>query len=94
MRATEPQIKDAVKAVLNELGAWWCMPIPFSARGVGDFLACLNGQAVMIECKGEGKQQGPMGLQLYQAERFVAAGGRYFFIDSMERVEQLAKELA
>jgi hypothetical protein len=75
--ATTPEgkVKARVKVVLKELGAYYTMPVTggFGTSGAPDFLVCLNGRFVGIECKaGKGK---PTALQEKNLSDITKAGG-------------------
>lgn len=50
---TEADVKKAVKRRLVETGAWYCMPhgAGYGRAGIPDFVVCLDGRFVAIECK-------------------------------------------
>lgn len=49
----ESHVKAEVKKILDEVGAWYFMPVPvgYGRHGIPDFIACLNGRFVAIETK-------------------------------------------
>lgn len=54
----ERKVKSEVREVLKELGAYYVMPITggYGNSGAPDFLVCLRGRFIGIECKaGKGK---------------------------------------
>ena len=71
----EGKVKEKIKAILKERGAYYAMPIGtgFGNSGVPDFLVCLNGEFLAIEAKaGKGK---PTALQEKNMRDIEAAGG-------------------
>lgn len=52
----EGKVKAKVKKVLNDIGAYYAMPVGtgFGNSGVPDFLVCLRGRFYAIECKANG----------------------------------------
>ena len=54
----EAKVKERVKKVLKDIGAYYAMPVTggYGVSGVPDFLVCYNGLFVGLECKaGNGK---------------------------------------
>lgn len=49
----EADVKEAVKKILNDLGAYWYMPVQtgYGVKGIPDFIVCLNGRFIAIETK-------------------------------------------
>lgn len=49
----EADVKEAVKEILNNLGAYWYMPVQtgYGVKGIPDFIVCLNGRFLAIETK-------------------------------------------
>jgi hypothetical protein len=56
MLTPERKVKDKVKKVLKELGAYYAMPATggYGSSGVPDFLVCYHGRFIGIECKANG----------------------------------------
>lgn len=77
----EGKVKAKVKKTLAEMGAYYAMPIGtgFGNAGVPDFLVCVKGQFVGIECKANGGK--PTALQMKNLADIEAAGGRALIID-------------
>lgn len=76
MAATpEAKVKAAVRKVLTELGAYYVMPVTggYGNSGAPDFLVCLRGRFVGIECKA-GKNK-PTPLQEKNLHLIREAGG-------------------
>lgn len=71
----EAKVKKKVKEILKLYGAYYAMPIGtgFGNAGVPDFLVCIAGRFVGIECKaGKGKITA---LQDKNLEQIKTAGG-------------------
>jgi hypothetical protein len=71
----EAKVKKAVRQVLDSLGAYYVMPVTsgYGNSGAPDFLICLQGRFVGIECKA-GKNK-PTALQELNLKRIKDAGG-------------------
>jgi pantoate kinase len=71
----EGRVKKRVKEILNELGAYYTMPIGtgFSSSGAPDFIICIAGLFYGIECKANGGK--PTALQLKHHDDIRKAGG-------------------
>lgn len=87
----EAKVKKKVKDLLKLYGAYYAMPIGtgFGNAGVPDFLVCLAGKFVGIECKaGKGKTTA---LQDKNLEQIKAAGGVSFVVneDNLDDLESL-----
>ena len=77
----EAKVKAKVKVILKELFAYYTMPVTggFGTSGAPDFLVCLNGRFVGIECKaGKGK---PTALQEKNLNDIKRAGGEALVIN-------------
>lgn len=76
----EGKVKAAVKKILTEAGAWYCIPLGagYGRAGVPDFIVCHRGKFVAIECKaGKGKTTA---LQDRELAAIAGAGGHTFVI--------------
>jgi mevalonate kinase len=75
----EKTVKERVKRVLRNHGAWWHMPVQrgHGASGV-DFHVCHNGKFLGIETKRPGKHPTPR--QTLTLESIEEAGGVTFVI--------------
>jgi Holliday junction resolvase len=71
----ESKVKKSVKNVLESLGAYYVIPVTsgFGRSGAPDFLVCLNGRFIGIECKSGNKR--PTALQLDNLEQIEKCGG-------------------
>jgi hypothetical protein len=71
----EGKVKDKVKRLFKSMGVYYAMPAigGYGASGVPDFLVCLKGKFIGVECKaGKGK---PTALQLKNLAEIDASGG-------------------
>lgn len=76
----EGKVKAEVKAMLKELGIWYCMPMGqlFGKAGVPDFLVCVRGRFVGIETKAAtGKVTA---LQKMEGEKIEKSGGKWLVV--------------
>lgn len=77
----EAKVKEKIKKILKEHGAWYAMPMGtgYGNSGVPDFLVCLNGEFLAIEAKaGKGV---PTALQEKNLRDIEKAGGRALIIN-------------
>ena len=77
----ESRVKDKIKAILKEHGAYYAMPIGtgYGNSGVPDFLVCHAGGFLGIEAKaGRGK---PTALQEKNLRTIEKAGGQTIVIN-------------
>ena len=88
----EGKVKAKVKKVLNDIGAYYAMPVGtgFGNSGVPDFLVCLRGRFYAIECKANGGKT--TALQDKHLADIRGAGGVSLIIHEAN-VENLRKEL-
>jgi hypothetical protein len=93
MAATpEKKVKIKVRNCLDELGAYYSMPVTsgYGNSGAPDFLVCLGGRFIGIECKANGGKPTP--LQDKNLRDIESAGGRSLVIDETN-VDNLLKLL-
>lgn len=83
----EAKVKAAVRKVLTELGAYYVMPVTsgYGNSGAPDFLVCLAGRFIGIECKA-GKNT-PTALQEKNLQQIHKAGGSAFVINDYNVTE-------
>jgi len=87
----EGRIKQRVKAILTDRGAWWTMPSgnAYGRRGVPDFLVLYRGQFMAIETKAPGGR--PTSWQLREMSHIILHGGRALVVghndESWSRLE-------
>lgn len=83
MAATpESKVKERVKKILDKYpNSYRTMPVTggFGNSGVPDFIACIHGKFVGVECKAAGNK--PTALQLKNLNKIVEAGGYGFVVD-------------
>ncbi len=71
----ERKVKSLVRKVLDELGAYYVMPVTggYGNSGAPDFLVCLRGRFIGIECKaGKGRTTA---LQEKNLSQITQSGG-------------------
>ena len=77
----EAKVKKQIRAILDEYGAYYAMPIGsgYGNSGVPDFLVCYKGWFIGIEAKaGKGKTTA---LQDMNLEKIEKAGGMTLIIN-------------
>lgn len=81
MLTPERKVKDKVKKVLKELGAYYAMPATggYGSSGVPDFLVCYRGQFFGLECKANGGKT--TALQEKNLEDIRKNGGVAFVVN-------------
>lgn len=86
----EGRVKEAVKKLLKEHGAYWHMPVQ---NGMGspalDFHVCHNGRYAGIETKGS-RGIGATARQQHTMHEIMRAHGSVFLIDSIEGPDMAA----
>jgi hypothetical protein len=83
----EGKVKDKVKRLFKSMGVYYAMPATggYGISGVPDFLVCLKGRFIGVECKaGKGK---PTALQLKNLAEIEASGGISVIVNE-ENLEQ------
>ncbi len=75
----EGRVKAAVDRILKRYGTWYVKPVSngMGRTGIPDYLVCLRGRFLAIECKGTDKQR-PTPLQQVQMGLIHKAGGATF----------------
>jgi len=89
MAATpESKVKDKVRNILKEFGAYYFMPIGgmYSKIGVPDIICCYKGRFIAIECKA-GKNK-PTALQERELKLIHEAGG-YSLLINEENIDDV-----
>ncbi len=88
----EGRVKKKVKEILDDLGAYYTMPVTggYGGSGAPDFIICIAGLFYGIECKANGGK--PTALQLKHHDDIRKAGGIAVVIDETN-VENLRKEI-
>lgn len=71
----EGKIKKRVKEILDEVGAWYCMPVGsgYGKSAIPDFIICYQRHFLAIETKAGNKQA--TAIQAREIERIKAAKG-------------------
>lgn len=71
----EGKVKKAVRSILNDLGAYYTMPVTggFGTSGAPDFIVCYAGVFFGLECKANGNK--PTALQEKHLAAISTAGG-------------------
>jgi hypothetical protein len=77
----EKKVKDKVKKLLAEYGAYYFMPATggYGKSGVPDLVACIKGRFVGIECKANSGK--PTALQEKNLMDIVNTGGIAVLVD-------------
>lgn len=78
----EGKVKERVKKVLTERGAFWYMPMGtaiYSRKGIPDFLVCYKGYFISIETKAGNNK--PSKLQEYEMDNIFRALGTTLVIN-------------
>jgi hypothetical protein len=81
MTTPEKKVKDKVKKLLGEYGAYYFMPATggYGKSGVPDIVACIEGRFIGIECKANGGK--PTALQEKNLIDIINKGGISVLID-------------
>jgi hypothetical protein len=90
----EGKVKDKVKRLLKAMDIYYAMPATggYGASGVPDFLVCLKGKFIGVECKaGKGK---PTALQLKNLAEIEASGGLAVIVneDNLAQFEETIRK--
>ena len=90
----EKKVKDKVKAILKEVGAFYFMPATggYGKSGVPDIVACFKGKFIGIECKAGNNKPTP--LQLKALRDIELAGGISLWVneESVGTVRQILSD--
>ena len=88
----EGRVKNRVKEVLSDLGAYFMMPVTggYGSSGSPDFIICIAGLFYGIECKANGGK--PTALQLKHHDDIRKAGGVALVVNETT-VENLREEI-
>lgn len=81
MTTPEKKVKDKVKKLLAEHGAYYFMPATggYGKSGVPDLVACIRGRFIGIECKANGGK--PTALQEKNLVDIMNKGGVAILVD-------------
>lgn len=88
----EGRVKKKVKDILDDLGAYYTMPVTggYGNSGAPDFIICIAGLFYGIECKANGGKA--TALQMKHHDDIRKAGGIALIVDE-NNVVNLRKEL-
>jgi Holliday junction resolvase len=81
-KTPEGEIKDQVRKVLDEMGAYYFFPAAngYGRTGIPDVIACVGGHFVGIECKAGSKQ--PTALQQRELDNIEKAEGTGLIVNA------------
>lgn len=93
----EGRIKKQVTQLLKQYGVWYFLPANngFGKSGIPDYVSCVNGTLVGIECKAN-KTKKPTALQLRCGREIIHAGGKWLVVcdeATLAELETIIKEL-
>jgi hypothetical protein len=78
----ESKVKQKVREALRSITlSYHVMPVTggYGKSGPPDFIVCISGRFVGIECKANGNK--PTALQMKNLQDIVSAGGQAFIVD-------------
>ena len=81
-KTPEGEVKDQVRKVLDEMGAYYFFPAAngYGRTGIPDVIACYKGHFIGIECKAGSKQ--PTALQQRELDNIEKAEGTGILINA------------
>ena len=81
-KTPEGEIKDQVRKVLDEMGAYYFFPAAngYGRTGIPDVIACVGGHFIGIECKAGNKQ--PTALQQRELDNIEKAEGTGLIVNA------------
>lgn len=81
-KTPEGEVKDQVRKVLDEMGAYYFFPAAngYGRTGIPDVIACVGGHFVGIECKAGSKQ--PTALQQRELDNIEKAEGTGILVNA------------
>jgi Holliday junction resolvase len=91
-KTPEGEIKDQVRKILDEVGAYYFFPAAngYGRTGIPDVVACYKGHFIGIECKAESKQ--PTALQQRELDNIEKARGTGLLVNA-DNIEYLKNNL-
>lgn len=94
-KGPEAKVKDKIKKVLKQAGAYYCMPAagPYGQQGVPDILGCYRGAFFAIEAKAPGKKYRVSANQQNHLDSINGADGWGIVADCEEDAIQMLKEI-
>ena len=91
----ESKVKARVKKILQEVGAYYAMPATggYGLSGTPDFLVCLRGEFIAIECKA--KNNKPTTLQERNMAKIRENGGVAIVVneENLNAVQEMLDQL-
>lgn len=91
----EAKVKKDIRKILDEYGAWHCMPMGtgYGRSGVPDLLVCYLGNFIAIEAKAGDNR--PTLLQERELKRIGDSGGRALVINerNLDELKILLEEI-
>ena len=87
----EGKVKEDIKIFLEDIGAWFYMPIPmgYGRKGIPDFIVCYKGQFIGIEAKAPGKEDDVTPWQEKELNAILDAGGYSYLISDVTVLKKL-----
>lgn len=93
MRTPEGKVKNRIKKLLKEYNIYYVMPVTsgFGNSGAPDFLLCMKGKFVGVECKAGNNRM--TRLQELNHEHILDSGGLFFLVteNTFDRFAALIK---
>ena len=94
---SEKRVKDTLKAELKKLGSkvYWFMPPAngYGRAGIPDFVICVCGYFLGVECKAPKKAGNLSDLQKLEMKKIRDAGGYWFLVYNDASVQALITEI-
>ncbi len=93
-KTPEGKVKDIIRNYLKSKQIWFTMPVSagYGTHGVPDFLICLSGRFVAIECKADYPAKFT-DLQLKQLDEIERNGGLAIKVVGIEEAHKVVKRL-
>jgi hypothetical protein len=90
MTTPEQKIKRKVTAIFKQYNVWYFMPANngFGKSGIPDYIACVNGMFLGIECKADATKK-PTALQIMQGNKIKEAKGVWLVVCDDETLHKL-----
>jgi Holliday junction resolvase len=81
-KTPEGEIKDQIRKILDEMGAYYFFPAAngYGRTGIPDVIACYKGHFIGIECKAGSKQ--PTALQQRELDNIEKAEGTGLLVNA------------
>ena len=91
----EGRVKEGVKKLLKVNGAWYYMPLQngMGVTGIPDFIVCLKGRFLGVECKAPGKEKTVTHNQQRQLDNIRAAQGCSVVVSDVSQLESWLRDL-